>query len=276
MKYFLNKKALVFCLSLALCATAIGQATKAPKEQKVEFITTQGRIVVKLYNETPKHRDNFIKLVKQGFYDSLLFHRIIPEFMIQSGDPLSKRAPKDSLLGNGDLGYTVPAEISRVHYHKRGALSAARNNNPEKASNASQFFIVQGKPFSMDDLSAVVTQVNYGLKQELFQKIVKTDSVNARVNDFMRRGDQAGLQAYMQGLQPEIDRIFEEYELRFTPRQINEYNNIGGAPHLDLNYSVFGEVIEGMEVVDKIALLERDQYDRPKTDVRILKARLLP
>jgi len=266
MKYLKNFFAIgLFSMSALL---AFSQTT-APKLQLVEITTTQGVIIVKLYNETPEHRDNFIKLIKQGFYDSLLFHRAIPDFMIQGGDPTSKYAPKDSFIGNGDLGYRIPAEINPKLYHKRGALSAARDNSPDKSSNPSQFFIVQGRKFTNEELSTILNQVNYGIKQELFQTVVKSDSVNKRINEFMLRGDQESMQSYMQSLQPAIDKLYEPKQLGFSIKQINTYINVGGAPHLDATYTVFGEIISGIEVVDKIAALPRNTYDRPLQDVRM-------
>lgn len=259
-----------------LCLIVISQAQgQKAREQQVAITTSYGKILIKLYNETPKHRDNFISLVKNGFYDSLMFHRIIPDFMLQGGDPKSKYATKDSVLGNGELGYTIPPEINHQLFHKRGALGAARNNNPTKASHGSQFYIVQGRKFTNEELSQIQNQVNFGLKQELFQQMTKSDSVNARVNDFMRRGDQEGMQTYLQGLQPALDKAFEPIQLQFSAEQLGVYITTGGAPHLDLNYTVFGEVVSGMEVIDIIAALPRDKNDRPLTDIRTTM-RLVP
>ena len=192
--------------------------------QKALIETNYGNIVVELYDSTPQHRDNFIKLVKQGFYDSLLFHRVIYDFMIQGGDPESKNAPKTKRLGGGGPGYTIPAEIGALHY--RGTLAAARKGgpgNPEKRSSGSQFYIVQGK-----------------------QKLTRED----------------------------IDKAAEYNKMNYTPEQIEEYLKKGGYPLLDNNYTVFGKVIEGMDVVDKIAKTPKALYDRPAEDI-IMKISLI-
>ena len=191
-----------------------------------EMQTNYGKIVVKLYDETPLHRDNFIKLVQKGVYDGLLFHRVIEKFMIQGGDPDSKDAPKGAMLGNGTLGYSIPAEFRPELFHKRGALCAAREGdevNPNRESSASQFYIVQGRTFSMQ----------------------------------------------------ELDMMSERFGIKFSEEQRNVYATEGGAPHLDGSYTVFGEVVEGMDVVDKIAAVERDRFDRPLEDVRIESIKLI-
>ncbi|MFN4285248.1 MAG: peptidylprolyl isomerase [Lacibacter sp.] len=195
------------------------------RERKVKMVTTKGTIILALSNKTPQHRDNFIKLVKQKFYDSILFHRVIEGFMIQAGDPESKKAEPGKRYGSGGLNYRIPAEFDTSLFHKRGALAAARDNNPEKASSSCQFYIVQGKLFTDSALNATETQRLGGRKI------------------------------------PEHHRAV--------------YKQIGGAPHLDQNYTVFGEVLKGMDVVDAIARSPRDLYDRPKEDVRIIKMRLM-
>lgn len=189
-------------------------------EQKVKITTSMGDIVLKLYNETPKHRDNFIKLVKDGYYNDLLFHRVIQNFMIQGGDPESKNAAKGAMLGNGGPGYTIPAEFNSRLIHKKGALAAARlggPDNPTKASSGSQFYIVQGQPYGTADLQNMASQ----------------------------RGSS------------------------YTQEQINTYTTLGGTPFLDMDYTVFGEVVEGLDVVDKIAATPGDpQSNRPFKDVK--------
>jgi cyclophilin family peptidyl-prolyl cis-trans isomerase len=199
------------------------------KERKVEIQTDLGTMVVKLYNATPLHRDNFIKLVKQHFYDSLMFHRVIDSFMIQGGDPESKNAANGIALGNGSApGGRIPAEFNRDIIHKKGALAAARDNNPEKASSNCQFYIVQGKVF-------------------------KDTSLNTVECNRVRPNNPA---------------------FSYTYAQRDIYKTIGGTPHLDQNYTVFGEVISGLEVIDKIAKMKRDSRNRPMEDVR-MKMRLL-
>ncbi len=207
------------------------------KEQKMKIETTEGDITLKLYDETPLHRDNFIKLVKSKFYDGVLFHRVIDEFMIQGGDPNSKNAKPGTMLGDGDVGYTIPAEFrTPQRYHKRGVLAAARegdDTNPEKASSGWQFYIVVGKQFTDDELDMMEES-----------KIEKHGHAN---DSTYKYSDQARA----------------------------DYTTIGGTPHLDGNYTVFGEVLTGMEVVDKIANARTNRSDRPREDIRIKKIRLI-
>ncbi|MCW3092085.1 MAG: peptidyl-prolyl cis-trans isomerase (rotamase) - cyclophilin family [Ferruginibacter sp.] len=176
-----------------------------------------GEIIVRLYDKTPRHRDNFIKLVNDHFYDSLLFHRVIAGFMIQGGDPESKNALPGIMLGKGGVGYTIPAEFDSTLYHKKGALAAARDNNPEKASSGCQFYIVQGKKFADDELNIIE----------------------------MQRG------------------------VHFSPAKRMTYKMVGGTPNLDMNYTVFGEVESGIEVVDQIAQAEKDNAKRPLKDIHM-------
>ncbi len=208
------KKFLLLALSLFLMSFT-------PKEKchTVKIKTNKGKIKVLLYNETPLHRDNMLKLVHEHFYDSLLFHRVIKNFMIQGGDPDSKRAPAGKLLGDGDVGYTVSAEFRPELFHKKGALAAAREDNPAKASSGCQFYIVQGKVFTDDELNKL--EAKTGRKIPADQRIV--------------------------------------------------YKTIGGTPHLDQSYTVYGEVVKGLNVVDVIASVQTDKNDRPLTDVRIIK-----
>jgi peptidylprolyl isomerase len=246
-----------------------------PKERIVDIYTTAGVVRVKLYNETPLHRDNFIKLVKQQFYDSLLFHRVIKEFMIQTGDPTTKNAPDTIMLGWGDNGYTIPAEISKNIWHKRGALAMARTQNPEKASSGCQFYIVQGRKYSIKELETMINNINAQKKVQLFQKIMESDSVKNRMDDFTLRGDSEGLTKYMEQLQPAIDSIYEPMFFDPPPGYVSTYNMDGGTPLLDREYTVFGEVIGGMQIIDKIALEAVDKNFRPKENIRILKMVLL-
>jgi peptidyl-prolyl cis-trans isomerase B (cyclophilin B) len=200
-----------------------------PKEQLVEISTNYGVMIAKLYNQTPLHRDNFIKLVQQGFYDSLLFHRVIKEFMIQGGDPTSKYATDTSRLGGGAApGEKIAAEIQTALYHKKGALAAARDGNPAKASSTCQFYIVQGKRYDTAQLQA---------------------TYNSRVK-------------------------MANPNFSFSATQKEVYERIGGTPQLDQSYTVFGEVISGLDVIDKIASVQTKPGDRPLMDVR-MKIRLI-
>jgi len=245
-----------------------------PKDQLVEVQTQYGKMVIRLYNETPKHRDNFIKLVKEGFYDSLLFHRVIRDFMIQGGDPGSKNAPAGTMLGNGETGYQIPPEFNTNLYHKKGTLAAARTDNPLKESSGCQFYIVQGKRFSITELSNVRNSMNFQAKTRLLQDISNSDTAQAKIADFKIRGDKEGLHNYMVSLQPQVDEIYKKIEFNYTPTQLTTYSTLGGAPHLDMNYTVFGEVIEGLNVIDSIAAKPTDQFSRPLNDIR-MKMKLL-
>lgn len=192
--------------------------TKA--ETRVRISTSYGDMIVKLYDETPKHRDNFVKLVKDGFYEGTLFHRVINSFMIQGGDPDSKNAAKNAALGAGDIGYRLPAEFVSSKIHKKGALAAARQGdfvNPKKESSGCQFYIVQGNVYKKEHLQAFENQMGK----------------------------------------------------KFSQEQIAAYTTVGGTPHLDGEYTVFGEVVEGLDVIDRIAAVQTDGRDRPLEDIKM-------
>ncbi len=244
---------------------------------KVELQTSLGNIVVELYNETPQHRDNFIKLVNEGYYDGVLFHRVIKDFMIQTGDGNSKTAGPNDMLGDGDPGYTIPAEfVYPKYFHKRGALAAARTGdqvNPERRSSGSQFYIVTGKIYGSDDLKMMTQRMADMRKQDIFRRLVTEN--RERIQALQQAQDQAGIQE----LQNELIQLTEaeaaQTPFSMTDEQLNAYTSVGGTPHLDGQYTVFGEVIEGMDVVDKIQNVETGAADRPTTDVKIIKARIL-
>ena len=244
---------------------------------KVELQTSLGNIVVELYNETPQHRDNFIKLVNEGYYDGVLFHRVIKEFMIQTGDGNSKTAGPNAMLGDGDPGYTIPAEfVYPKYFHKRGALAAARTGdqvNPERRSSGSQFYIVTGKVYGSDELKMMTQRMGDMRKQDIFRRLVTEN--RERIQALQEAQDQAG----MQELQNELIQLTEaeaaQSPFSMTDEQLNAYTSVGGTPHLDGQYTVFGEVIEGMDVVDMIQNVETGPADRPTTDVKIIKARIL-
>ena len=244
---------------------------------KVELQTSLGNIVVELYNETPQHRDNFIKLVKEGYYDGVLFHRVIKDFMIQTGDGNSKTAGPNDMLGDGDPGYTIPAEfVYPKYFHKRGALAAARTGdqvNPERRSSGSQFYIVTGKIYGSDELKMMTQRMADMRKQDIFRRLVTEN--HERIQALQEAQDQAGIL----DLQNELIQLTEAEAAKapfsLTDEQLNAYTSVGGTPHLDGQYTVFGEVIEGMDVVDKIQNVETGSADRPTTDVKIIKARIL-
>ena len=232
------KSLILVALTAGMIACSTTSKLGNQKEPKVKIETTEGDIIVKLYNQTPLHRDNFLKLVKEKFYDGVLFHRVIADFMIQGGDPDSKNAKQNAMLGDGDVGYTVPAEFrTPAIYHKKGALAAARqgdSENPQKASSGCQFYIVEGKTFTDAELD------------------------NMQAGKIARYGSTAN------------DSIY-----KFSPKARADYKTIGGTPHLDGNYTVFGEVIKGIDVVEKISKVKTNPQDRPMIDVRVVKMRII-
>jgi len=205
-------------------AKAVADTVAKEDFTRVKISTNAGDMVIRLYNKTPQHRDNFIKLVKEHFYDSLLFHRVIGQFMIQGGDPKSKTSTVGEMLGTGDVGYTIPAEFDSSLYHKRGTLCAARKDNPEKASSGCQFYIVQGRKIS----------------------------------------------------EGELNNIEQQSGIKYAPAKRMTYKMNGGTPFLDMNYTVFGEVESGMEVVDSIAAAPVDNFKRPINDIRMRMEIQLP
>ncbi len=263
---------------LAIAAFALFACKNDKNEQKKVLIkTTYGDMKVKLYNETPKHRDNFVKLVKEGFYDSLKFHRVIEEFMIQSGDPNSKDADTATRLGEGGPGYKLEAEIVDTLYHKRGALAAARQGNqtnPEKKSSGSQFYIVDGRKYTDQELDQIEERMNMQKKNNIFREIIQQEEYShiKKTYDSLRKAqDREGFNQFIQNeVEPLINKKLEEkgkYELSEEQRRI--YKNVGGAPHLDGDYTVFGEVYEGFNVIDSIASVETrsGRSNRPKEDI---------
>lgn len=256
---------------------------KAPtKETQILIQTSLGDIRIKLYDETPVHRDNFIKLVNNHFYDSLLFHRVIEQFMIQAGDPKSKTAAPGIMLGQGDVGYTLPAEFIPSLYHKKGALAAARqgdNVNPKKESSGCQFYIVQGKSFANTDLDMIEARFNQPLKIKLFNDYVSKPENEALKNIFIHlqaTGNTDSLKLLSAQLEPTINELFKSTShFSFSEEQRKTYTTVGGSPHLDGSYTVFGEVIDGFEVIDKIATVEVDGNSRPKNDVKIISMKIV-
>lgn len=271
---------LLICLGLiALAACSSGSKKQTDnmeneKRTKVKLETTLGNITVALYNETPKHRDNFIKLVKEGVYDSTLFHRVIKQFMIQAGDPDSKNASDTAMLGNGDVGYTIPAEFNPKFFHKKGVLAAARlgdDVNPEKASSGCQFYIVTGRKFTEPQLLNMENKINDQHEEAIFDSLARQHM--KEIYKMRKAGDDAGLLALQDTLEAQARELADKEEkFRFTPEQMQAYTTVGGAPHLDGSYTVFGEVTEGMEVVGDIEIAKTNRADRPLTNIRIIKA----
>ena len=276
-----SNKILLICLAfIALTACNAGSKRQTnhhmenEKRTLVKLETTMGNITVALYNETPKHRDNFIKLVKEGVYDSTLFHRVIKQFMIQAGDPDSKNASDTAMLGSGDVGYTIPAEFNPKFFHKKGVLVAARKGddvNPEKASSGCQFYIVTGRKFTEPQLLGMENKINEQREEALFDSLARQHM--KEIYKMRKAGDNAGLLELQDTLEAQARELADkEKKFRFTPEQIKAYSTIGGAPHLDGSYTVFGEVTEGMEVVDNIEIAKTNRADRPIENIRILKA----
>lgn len=256
---------------------AAAAAQTAGGDALVLLETSEGNIKVRLFGDTPKHRDNFLKLVKEGYYNGVLFHRVINEFMVQTGDPDSKNAPAGKALGAGGPDYTLEAEIVYPkHYHKRGALAAARQGdqvNPERRSSGSQFYIVTGQAYNDSTLKQMERQLQMMQKQQIFNELTKQhkDSIMA-----MRRNrDQAGLQKLQDELVAITEQKAAENPAALTSEQREVYATQGGTPHLDNQYTVFGEVVEGMDVVDKIEKAETDGRDRPVSDIRIISAKVV-
>ena len=266
---------LIFLMGMESCAKT---SLKKNEDYKVKIETSQGDIVVKLYNETPAHRDNFIKLVNQGFYDGTLFHRVIKDFMIQAGDPLSKTAKAGESLGSGDVGYTIPGEfIYPAYYHKRGVLAAARQGdevNPERRSSGCQFYIVVGKTFSMQELNMMEKQMYQ--KQEMKRFQAKVAEHQDEVKKYRLERNQQKLDELRDSILAEVHTELNDSSLyKFSEQQRSDYNTIGGTPHLDNDYTVFGEVIEGLDVVNKISETKTSRGDRPSEDIKIIKAKII-
>jgi len=256
------------------CLFFLSYSSKSDDRTIVEMTTNYGTMVIELYNETPLHRDNFIKLVNDKAYDSLLFHRVIETFMIQGGDPDSRHAKSGDFLGEGDLEYSVDAELRSDLFHKKGALSTARSETLGRVSSAMQFFIVQGKVYNDSLLEVADSRINkmlarhYLLNQptnEMLWKALKKAENDEDEKQYTILNDSinAMVESYTD---------FETYRIQQSQRDI--YKTIGGTPHLDQNYTVFGQVIEGLDVIDSIAKVKTDKWDRPKSDVRILSVKL--
>ena len=267
----------VLVMVLAACGAGSKKSTDMEKRTQVKIETTMGNIVVELYNETPKHRDNFIKLAKEGMYDSTLFHRVIKAFMIQAGDPDSKNANDTAQLGGGDVGYTIPAEFVPKFFHKKGALAAARMGddvNPNRDSSGCQFYIVTGRKFRETQLLDMAGQKNNNRIDEIFNELARKHM--KEIYKMRKANDEAGLMALQDSLEAQATAQYKEEEpFMFTPEQIAAYTTIGGAPHLDGAYTVFGQVVEGMETVEKIEGTKTGKADRPVENVRILKATVI-
>lgn len=248
--------------------------SKVPAGPTLDIQTTAGDIKIRLYDDTPEHRDNFLKLAKEGYYDGVLFHRVINDFMVQTGDPESKEAEKGKMLGSGGPGYTIPAEIVYPkHYHKYGALAAARtgdNMNPERRSSGSQFYIVTGKKYIPQQLSRMDEMSVQKQLQAYFMNLQRQNMDTIR--QLRLANDTVGLENLRQELIKETEANVKPQTM--TEEMIRDYTTIGGTPHLDGQYTVFGEVLEGMDTVEKIQKSETDGHDRPVEDIRIISIKV--
>lgn len=257
------------------------QISVAQITTKVLLKTTEGDIVLGLYDETPKHKENFIKLVKDGYYEGLLFHRVMKDFMVQGGDPNSKNATKDVALGNGGPGYTVDAEFSPKFIHKKGALAAARQPdgvNPMKKSSGSQFYLVQGTKYKPEELANFEATQAQTAKNQLFQSMLQmpeNEALKQQIESLSKVGNKKELDFIIQKITPTIEAEYQKLGLGYTEEQKTIYADIGGTPFLDGLYTVFGEIIEGLEIVDKIAANEVGTKNRPLEDIKIIKAKIL-
>ncbi len=265
----LKKYLSLICVFCAISCSAPG----GNENTVISLKTTMGEIKIKLYDGTPIHRDNFIRLVNSGFYDGVSFHRIIKNFMIQAGDPLARTGDSKNFPDSLKT-YTIPAEFNPQYFHKRGALAAARQSNdvnPQMRSSGTQFYIVQGVKYNDDELNQAEQHINSGAKQDRFTALLKetADSIH-----------QAGITKTDAEIQELASiKMFEfltSYkDFKFTEEQRNTYKSIGGTPRLDGTYTVFGEVIEGLDIVDKIAAVGTDSNDKPLNDIKIIKAKVV-
>ncbi len=265
----------LFILTVLVACSSTQDGSKA--RQAVQIETNFGTIVIHLYDETPLHRDNFLKLVNEQFYDSILFHRVIEQFMIQAGDPESRSAGIEDTVGLVDLPYTIPAEFHPDIFHKRGALGAARDNNPERASSSTQFYIVQGRVYNDSTLERQLDRINGWLAMN---RVVNDPANKALVDELdslqENDGDSDAIHMISDELQGLADADKEAQEpYRYPEAHSEHYKTIGGAAHLDQNYTVFGEVVEGMAVVDSIAAVATNDMDRPLEPVKILSTKII-
>ncbi len=247
--------------------------TATAGDVKVIVETTMGNFTVLLYGDTPGHRDNFVKLAREGFYNGTLFHRVIDQFMVQAGDPESRNAPAGKMLGSGDPGYTLEAEIVYPrHFHKRGALAAARQGdqvNPQRRSSGSQFYVVTGQKVPEAAIGQLEARMQNTAMQSIFNGLAAQHA--DQIRQLQVAGDREGLETLRQQLIAQTESQYQANPVHMTEEMKQAYVTQGGAPHLDGQYTVFGEVIDGMDTIDKIEKVATDGNDRPTTDVKILK-----
>lgn len=254
--------------SLLFISCQFDQSKKKSEEQLYKIETAYGDMIFKLYDATPLHKQNFEKLIDEGYFNGLLFHRVINGFMIQGGDPNSRDAKPGQMLGDGGPGYTIPAEFVDTIFHKKGVIAAAREGddvNPEMRSSGSQFYIVQGKVFSDEDIKKVEDRINASRLNNLTTKYIEEAK-----NEAYNTGGMIDYQVILPEARKKAEAEFKKegyYKIPDFKRKI--YQTIGGTPHLDNAYTVFGEVIKGLDVIDKIASVETDENDRPIKDIKM-------
>lgn len=272
MKYKKLFPAFLFAF-LLITSKSYSYVNDSLKETRIMIITEFGTIKIKLYNETPLHRDNFIKLVKTGYFDSLMFHRVIKNFVVQGGDPDSKNAPANVELGNGGPGYTIPAEFHPKLFHKKGVLAAARDSdleNPSQASAGSQFYIVHGKIHTDSTLKVQAQRIT---KLKLFNVVVKRKEYKYWLEKypvFVKKNQEDSMKYVNDLVNKQVEAELPAVPVyTFSEEQLKTYKTTGGTPHLDQSYTIFGEVYEGLNVVDEIANQKTAEHDRPVKDVRM-------
>lgn len=258
-------KNITILLALFLYSSVIfAQTDSTETRTQLVIDTDSGSIKVELYNETPIHRDNFIKLAKEGFYDGIAFHRVINDFMIQGGNPATRG---ESPSKRDNPGYTLPSEFNPAFIHKKGALCAARqpdNVNPNRASSGSQFYIVEGRPFEEKDLINFQDKINFDMRNQVTRAFFSAEENKEylqRLRKAKKEQNQDDLTAVLDEVNPIIEAKMAEKEFSYTEEQTQTYETIGGAPHLDMQYTIFGEVLEGLDVVEKIAACKKKGYN---------------
>jgi cyclophilin family peptidyl-prolyl cis-trans isomerase len=267
----MNKLITFSLLILLTAAFSCKTSVKLGKKNRIVQIDTEyGAVKIKLYDETPGHRDNFIKLAHKGFFDGTLFHRVIDGFMIQGGDPDSKGAKPGVMLGEGGPGYNIPAEFHASVFHKKGVLAAAREGdkvNPEKQSSGSQFYIAQGKVYEPEELDKLVT----GINKKRMNAIFEMERANSKdeLTKLQKDGEFDKFNDKMEEVKQKVDSLSKAQTLVLTDAMKEAYTTVGGIPHLDGAYTVFGEVIEGLDIIDKIAAEETDGNNRPLKDMKM-------
>ena len=272
------KRSFVFILVILMYACNSKPKAQEVKEEvrkTVEMVTDYGTIVLELYNETPLHRDNFIKLAKEGVYDSVLFHRVIKNFMVQGGDPYTRPSATPDTLENDPFSYQVDAEFVPELYHKKGALAAARTPNMERSSSSTQFYIVQGKVYNDDLLNRAEGRINDWLSEHYF----KNDPSNKSLVDSLQKaidGENWKKYGVISDSISKMAKAYRKFERYTIPEEHREvYKTEGGIPFLDQNYTVYGQVIQGLEVIDSIAVVRTDTDDKPVDDIRVLSVKVL-